>query len=405
MEVYKDMIEKLKFHKQNITNTFIKRNYYPSNEEINAALADVNARISLFETYISKPGSNFNPIEINHCFDMIYKDIEILYKVLENILMYEYSQLKLHIESTLLELEAKADHFSKRCAEESNSSALGTTIVFQTNNWQLSTEDQVTIVDLDEHDFIEGSTIACFANLNDVEKSAVSFKFESSNPKESFLALPYNLYDNIHYKIPGEISINKVDFKIDVTAIVNGALNLKFKEGINDLNKYKIVGGKNLMSVTNKKSGRTELINFPDTSNYTYYATEDCYIEFYIVDGNVGENSYLEYNFNMAPNYQNFSLQDGTIKIDSDLKRIYIDAQAGLLVSFNREHGEAYAECIDPVILNKESFMYTGNLAVREMQIREYVRTNLIKYHVYCYLNTIEDVTNSIESIYVKEID
>ena len=404
MEMYKDMLEKLKYHKQLIMNTFIKRSYYPSNEEINAALADVNARISLFEAYISKPGSLFNPIEINYCFEMIYKDIEILYKVLEEILMMEYSQLKLHVESTLLELEAKADHFSKRCAEESNSSALGTTIVFQTNNWNITTEDQVTIVDLDEHDFIEGSTIACFANLNDVEKSAISFKFESSDPGKSFLALPYNLYDNIHYPIPGQMSVNKVDFSIDITAIVNGALNLKFK-GINDLNKYKIVGGKNLMSVTSKKSGRTQLVNFPDASNYTYYAVEDCYIEFYIVDGNVGENAYLEYNFNMAPNYQNFSLQDGTIKIDSDLKRIYIDAQAGLLVSFNKEHGQAFAECIDPVILNKETMMYTGNLDVREMMIREYVRTNTIKYHVYCYINTIEDITDSIESIYVKEID
>ena len=89
MEIYKDMLEKLKYHRQIIMNSFIKRSYYPSKEEVEAALADVNSRISLFETYISKPGSLFNPTEINHCFEMIYKDIEILYKVLESILMNE----------------------------------------------------------------------------------------------------------------------------------------------------------------------------------------------------------------------------------------------------------------------------------------------------------------------------
>ena len=80
MEIYKDMLEKLKYHKQLLMNAFIRNNYYPSNEEVNASLAKINARLSLFETYISKPGSYFNPKEINYCFDMIYKDIEILYR-------------------------------------------------------------------------------------------------------------------------------------------------------------------------------------------------------------------------------------------------------------------------------------------------------------------------------------
>ena len=403
MEIYKDMLEKLKYHKQIIMNAFIRNNYYPSNEEVNAMLAKVNARLSLFESYISKPGSYFNFTELNYCFEMIHKDIETLYKVLESILTNEYVQLKLHVESTLLELEAKAEHFKKRCKEEANSSSLGTTIFFQGNNWNISTQDQTTILDLGEHDFIEGSEIACFANINDIEKQEVTFSFDCGDSNKSFHALPYNLYDNITYKIPGNIAVNKKDIEIDITAIVNNSLHLKYD--IDMLNKYKIVGGKNYMTVTSKGSNRSRLVEFPDINNYAYYATEDCYIEFYIVDGNVNNNSYLEYTFNMAPNYQNFSLQDGTIKIDSDIKRIYIDAQAGLIVTFRKEFGDIYAECINPVITSKDKMIYTGNLDVRQMQIREYVRTNIIKYHVYAHINTIEEIVNHIESIYIKEID
>ena len=57
MQIYKDMIEKLKFHRNHIINAFIKKNYYPSKEEINDQLTLVDSRKALFESYISKPGS------------------------------------------------------------------------------------------------------------------------------------------------------------------------------------------------------------------------------------------------------------------------------------------------------------------------------------------------------------
>ena len=403
MEIYKDMLEKLKYHKQLLMNAFIRKNYYPSNEEVNAALADINARLSLFESYISKPGSYFNPTEINYCFEMLYKDIEILYKVLQDILANEYSQLKLCIESTMLELEAKADYFQKRCSEEANSTTLGTTIMFQANSWNISTKDQTTIIDLGEHKFIEGSTIACFANINNINKDSVSFKFVADNDNKSFLALPHNLYDNINYKIPGKLGINEKIFSVNKSAIVDGHINLDYET--NPINKYKICGGNNLISVTYKSSGVTELVEFPDMSNYNFLALQDCFIEFYVVDGNISDNSYLEYNFNMKPASCNFSLQNGTIKLSKDIKRIFIDAQKGLTVSFSCEHGTIYAECMDAIIADKNTVIYAGNNKIRDMVVREYVRTRTIDYKVYAYINTVETIIDDIQSIYIKEIE
>jgi hypothetical protein len=140
-------------------------------------------------------------------------------------------------------------------------------------------------------------------------------------------------------------------------------------------------------------------------SNYSFLALQDCHIEFYIVDGNVSNNSYLEYNFNMKPESCNFSLQDGTIKIDKDIKRIFIDAQKGLTLSFRCEHGYVYAECLDAVISDNNTVIYTGNTKIRDMVVREYVRSNVVSYDVYVYINTIENIIDDIESIYIKEID
>ncbi len=407
MEIYRDMLEKLKYHKQLIMNAFIRNNYYPSNEEVNAALKSVNARMSLFETYISKPGDYFNPTEINYCFEMLCKDIEILYKVLEAILTNEFANLKMHIEATLTELEARADYFYKRCLEETNSSSFGTTLMFQANNWNVTTEDQITIVDLGDYEFVEGTDIACYANINDINDNnarneTVSFKFTAEDTSNNFLALPYNLYEKV-YTIPGEPGVNTYETIIGSYSIVNN--NIRLDCEINPVNKYKVVSGKNFISVTYKRTGRTELVEFPDMSNYNFLAVDDCYVEFFIVDGNVNENSLLEYSFNMVPTHQNFSLQDGFIKIDKDIKRIYIDAQMGLLMSFRMSNGTPYAESLDPIILDSHTILYNGNLKVKDITIREYVRTDIIKYNIKLYIDSITDVIDKIESIYIKELN
>ena len=402
MEIYKDMLEKLKYHKQLIMNAFIRNNYYPSNEEITAAVQQVNARLSLFETYISKPGDYINTTEINYCFEMIYKDIQILYQVLQAILTNEYAKLKLYIEATLTELEAKADYFMKRCNEEANSTTLGTTMVFEANNWNISTEDQTTVIDLGNHQFVEGSTIACFANINDVTNKSVTFKFTSNNINESLVALPYNLYDDITYKLPGELAILTKEINIGSNVKVNNKIKLDYE--INSYNKYKLCGAKGLMSVTYKNTGRTELVEFPDMSNYNFYAVQDCFLEFYIVDGNKSDNNNLEYNFNMAPNHCNFSLQDGVIKLDSDIKRVYIDAQKGLTVSFRFDYGTVFAECLDPIIVDSHTLLYNGNLNISNITIREYVRDSLIDYNIKIYIDSIDIVMDSLDSIYIKEL-
>ena len=401
--IYRDMFEKLKYHKQLIMNAFIRNNYYPSNEEVMAAVQKVNVRMSLFESYISKPGDYLNVTEINYCFEMIYKDIQILYKVLEEILTNEYAQLKLYIEATLTELEAKADYFYKRCAEEANSTTLGKTLLFEANSWNITTEDQATIINLGSYNFVEGSTIACFANIPNVDKNSVTFKLTSGDIDETIVALPYNLYDNITYKIPGELKIVQKEILIGSNNIVNDKIRIA-----HDLvkgNNYKFCSGKHYMMVTYKNTGRTTLVPFPYMSDYNFLAVQDCFIEFYIIDGNSTENSILEYNFNMAPNYQNFNLQDGFIKLDKDIKRIHIDAQKGLTVSFRFDQGLAYAECLDPIILDNHTLLYNGNLDVKDITIREYVRDNVINYNVKVYIDSIQDTISNIESIYIKELD
>ena len=133
-DLYKDMMLKLQYYKEEVIKSFIKRGYFPTNDEITAALQDIDYRSALFEAYLSKEGSLFNTKEINHMFECIYKDLEILYSVLQDILIKEYNSLKMYIETHIADLENTANELKARCDEEMARTTFGNTIFFRAGN-------------------------------------------------------------------------------------------------------------------------------------------------------------------------------------------------------------------------------------------------------------------------------
>lgn len=400
MEIYKDMIEKLKFHKNNIINSFIKKGYYASESEIQSKLADVDARLALFESYITKSGNYMNVKELNYCFEMISKDIEILYKILEDILIKDYASLSIFVEAALTELEAKSEYCRKRCSEEINSTTLGTTVFFKANAWDISEEDEVTTINLGQIQLIEGMEISCFANIDGIGESEVVFQFDNNDPEKSFLALPYNYNEN-SYKVPGEISVNKFPLIMPTTAVTTDYIPITYE--INFSNKYKIAGAEGGMQVTYKNSGETHLFKFANIDN-AFVAPEDCIVEFFILDGNKINGLNMEYSFTEAPISTNFSLQNGEIALDKEAIRIMVECQKGLGMFFNVPAGTVYASLEEPVIVNKKTLLYKGNWNIRDFVLREYVRTNTIMYDVNVYVKSMDSIIGKIDSIYIKEV-
>ena len=400
MEIYKDMLEKLKFHRKNIINSFIKKSYYPSNNEINQKLALVDSRLALFESYISKPGSYMNVKELNHCFELIAKDIEILYKVLESILIEDFAALNISIEASLTELEAKADYYRKRCNEEVHNTTLGQTIFFQSNSWKITEENETNIIDLCTMDLIEGMEIACFANIESAKNEDVIFVFENNDPEKSFVALPYN-YNNSSYKVPGEMGINDYELSIPTTSLVDDYIKINCT--LNLENDYKIAGALGGMQVTSKATNETLLYKFANIDN-AFVAEEDCFVEFFILDGHKVDGNFMEYSFTEMPVSTNFSLQNGEVPLDKDIVRISIECQKGLGMFFTIPQGTVFATLDDPIIVNKDTIIYKGNWDVRDFILREYVRSNKSEYNIRVIIKSTEDITGHIESIYIKEV-
>ena len=392
---YKDMLEKARFYKKQVIQSFIKQGYFPSDEEIQTALSDIDMRSALLDTYLSAKGSLFNTKEINFMFECIYKDLNILYTVLEDILLNEYNKLKIDVEAQITELEQKVYNLKCRMNEEINSTTLGTTIFFKANNWESETNDDITTISLGELDFINGSEIALFANINNIEADSVYFKLESET--DTIYALPYN-YNNDVYTMPGKLDINRFAFKISQGLKVNGNIEIN----LNDLdyrNEYKILGGQNLMKVTYKDSN---IVSYEPFASFDrpFSTDKDCYIEFYMID-----NSSITYDFNIAPNHTNFALNDGTIVSNKTITKIFIDAPSGFVCRFRLDKGEIWGSCTDGIMQNNNTLLYTGDWTLKDFQILEIVKSESTKYKISLILKSDETIINYINNVYIKEVD
>lgn len=392
---YKDMLEKARFYKKQVIQSFIKQGYFPSDEEIQTALSDIDMRSALLDTYLSAKGSLFNTKEINFMFECIYKDLNILYTVLEDILLNEYNKLKLDVEAQVTELEQKVYNLKCRMNEEINSTTLGTTIFFKANNWESETNDDITTISLGELDLINGSEIALFANINNIEADSVYFKLESET--DTMYALPYN-YNNDVYTIPGKLGINRFAFNISKDLKVNGNIEIS----LNDLdyrNEYKILGGQNLMKVTYKDSN---IVSYEPFASFDrpFSTDKECYIEFYMID-----NSSITYDFNIAPNHTNFALNDGTIVSNKTITKVFIDAPSGFVCRFRLDKGEIWGSCTDGIIQNNNTLLYAGDWTLKDFQILEIVKSELTKYKISLILKSDKTIINYINNVYIKEVD
>lgn len=396
-DLYKDMLLKLKYYKEEIIKSFIKRGYFPETSDITAALSRIEFRTALCESHITKKGALFNTKEMNNTFELIYKDIVFLYAILQDILVNDYNNLKLFIEAHLSELESKAELYRARMDEEINTQVFGTMLLFQTNEWNVNTENDVTIIDLGEVEILQGSEIALFANINNIENDKVYFDLKANDEQLSFKALPYN-YNQDTYLIPGEITVKKYELTINDRTIINDNISVNME--VNSNNDYIFLGGIDTMIVTSKGNNAERIVHFP-YANRPFVATEDCYLEFFIVDG---KGKIIDYNFNMSPVHCNFSTADGSIKLTKDIQRFFMEVKKGFVFYFNIEEGNVFASKKDGVVTSPNTLLYKGNWNLRDFEIREYIKDKVTTYNVKMYIQSDKEIVDSLNSAYIKQI-
>ena len=393
--LYKDMILKLEYHRNKILKAFLKQGYFPKKDEINTKLMAIDERIALFKAYKFQPGELFDAKEMNHALEMLHNDIAFLYKVLEIIYIEKYNTMLLNVETHMLHLESLASHFKKRANEEIKGTSLGKTLLFKTGDWDVDVKDESIDITVGDLELVQGSKISCFANINNTDKRNILFKFKAENDKDEFIALPYN-YNNDTYIVPGEISVKDHELKLNEDFNINSEVVIPFKPTLE--NEYKILGGQNKIVVTDKETGVITIEDFP-TVDKPFVAKSNSYVSFYIE--NIGT---LEYNFSKRPFHTNFSIQDGLIKIDKDIQKIFLDVEKDFICYFTLDNEMNVWSTKEDAIIDNNALIYDGMILVRDFKIKEYVRDKKTMYKI---VVTITEMDNDevIDSIYIKEVN
>lgn len=392
--MYKDMLLKMIYHKEQIIKAFIKKGYFPRNDEINAKVTAMDNRLAIFSKMVFMPGEKLDVRKLNHMLKEVYTDITFLYKVIEELSKVELIALQNYTETHLTYLEDLAKTFSDRASEEITSTTLGTTVFFQSTNFNVDTDDELTTIDLGEVELVQGKKVGCFANINNIEDANVKFHFNAEKEYD-FEALPYN-YNNTFYDIPGTRGVNNYELELNKDIIVSGEVNIPL-EKVDLRNDYYILGGRNCMMVTSKVTGERTIYPFAYLDN-AFVAGENCYITFFVCDTNE-----IEYSFNKKPLHTNFSLQNGIINMTKEINKVFLDVEEGFTCYFNLGEGKVYASS-EVGLVNKDKIAYKGHTGLRDFMIKEFVNSNSTKYNVTVTMTTETEAEMIIDNIYLKEL-
>lgn len=394
MNDYLDVIEKITFHKEQILNNFLKKGLFPDNKLIADKLNDIDMKLALFKNYNVIPGNKFDVDNFNESLKLIYKDIVILYSILNYLSVKKYNDMQIYVNSYINELSNIVNTYEKKAQYENNSTVLGETILFQDNNFTKTNEDSTTIIELGEITVQEASEIACIANINNIDLDNVLFELNDGELTVS----PYNKeYTTI--TIPGEKIKKEYDYSFDLNKSKSkNNLIINLNEDINIKDKYDIFAGKNKMFINNYDDNSYYLQEIPNNSG-TVLFNEKSSINFYILNGQD-----ISFKFNKKPISCNFSLDDTVITNLKAVQNFHMEFDEGTTFEIELNKGNIYAIKEDGIINNNKLY-YSGPNLVSDFHILQTKPGEEKKYNLKVKIYNDNNNNAEIDSIVIKKLN
>lgn len=395
--MYKDMAAKLAFHKEQIIKGFIDKGIYPTDNRIQHLINSIDLGLPYLSVYEASSGDYFDCTTYNAMINAIYKDLELLYNLLYELSYKEYVNLKSYVDTHLSNLEDKANFYLQKSKQEANSTSLGTTLLFKNSNYNISTYNATTTIDLGTVSVHQGSRISCYFNANEIEGDKVVFYLTNKTDESQLVATAYN-YNQNSIVIPGEINQNEYDYTIDDKQIINGMIKMDINKAPDRNNKYIILGGKDKVLV--KQFGeltKHQFMNKPTTYDMLGF-NEKSYIDFYTIGA-----SSITFRFSKKPINTNFSIDNYKVENLEPIHHFFIECDAGFAFDFETDGGEIYAIKANGTIMDKELyFPKTAN--IRTFHIIEYEIGDTIDYDVKVKVINDDAEPIDIEYIMIKEL-
>lgn len=383
MSQYIDEIEKISYYRERIMQELTRLGVYPDTIAVSEWLEDFDAKLALFTHRYVSTGDNFDTEEFNEAFELIAADLKILYKLVYQLSIEKYKELKEYVDGHLAELQAMAKKYEYKTKFEIDSTSLGDTVFFQANGFDVTQDNSTARVNLGSIEVSNGSQLACIFEADNVADENVVFSFNGKN------CSPYSLNRDF-FTVPGEIKKNTYTYEVPDGETINSA-HVMNVAGLapSSSNKYIIYAGKDQVATTydyyNKVEGTP--LTFTDAGRVT----------FYVLNG-----SFINFDFSETPLSQNFT---GTSIANLDTyQKITFEYPLGFSFDFITD-GDIYATKGEGVIQDDKLYYPNGD-NVRDFYIEEHLMENKTTYdNVTVTVSNLKDnAALVINAIAIKEL-
>lgn len=392
---YLDIEKKLQYHKKQVLLDLVKQGVYPSDKTIQQRIENIDMNLALFKSYNVVSGKCFDTNDYNERLKLIYEDLKFLYEILYELTVRRYYKLQTFINSHVRELDSIVQTYERRANYENNTTTLGNTLLFKNNNLLIENNNSITTVDLGSIEIENAATIACIANINNINPENVIFKIRKGENGAWNIVNAYN-YNNDLFITPGEKKTNKYDYNAQEGQVITtpflmdiGVANVK--------NKYTILGGENKIFVNYKDDNGFIIEENPITLDSLSF-NKKAYINFFVVGG-----SSITFGFNKKPIAANFPVD--MLRVDNldDVHHFYMECDENFSFNFEIDKGKVYAIKEQGAITNNKLY-YTGSNTINDFHVIETTAEEKYAYDIKLEIyNTNEDI--DVDSIIIKQIE
>lgn len=392
--MYRDMSEKLKYHKEKILKSLIKRGLYPTDAEIGTIIDSIDLSIAYLKVQEVKPAQEFDAKAHSAMISSIYEDLKLLYKLLYHFSIEEYATLNAFIDTHLDSLERDVRFYKNKSKEEISTTSLGETVMFESGDFNVKTFNNVTEISLGKIKLKNGSKIASIINAVDLNGEDVIFTFK--NEEDELRVSPYNYSQNF-MRVPGEIE-KKEYLYITEKQQTGVSTKMEIDSEIDSKNKYLIMSGKDKIFIKEYSNVTRNYTKYRPTKFDMVEFNSKTYIDFYTC----GAKS-ITFRFNKKPVNTNFSMNNYVVSDLDNVHHFFIECDAGFSFDFDIEGGSVYAMKSEGVVYNGGLY-FNKRTEEKDFLIYEYKTSNTTEYQAYVNIWNKNAFDLDIDNIMIKEL-
>ena len=379
---------KIRAKKSNIEHMLMLQGKYPHKAYVDKLLTEIDTKLSLLDYKRVSKGAQFDTDKFTEDMNTVYKDLCILFELVEEMAVQKYTELEAFTNGFLLALESEADKADLKAREELEATSLNADVVFFSDAATLTYNNEVAVYDIGTLEFNPQSKVLGTVSGSGFEIEDVVFEIDGKRISD------YNMSGET-IKLGGQIDKNFYTYELSEEDRPASSFKVATQDLIADESyHYDIYGDKGLIEV--QANGKIE-VHEQMVFDQSFYATANTRYTFYLHNA-----TYIDFDFTVEPSYKNFtSYTNSGLQRDDFIKYEFV-ARAGSMFSISSD-GEVYATKEESAVNDSELYIANATIS-KSFYIIESIPGPALMLPAKLYIYNADESDLNIKSVAVKEV-